>query len=205
MKKTVQELLESRVSTGKFDPSRKLEADVLQELVRLATRAPSAFNLQNWHFIAIQSDEARELLHPLAYNQPQILAASAVFIVCGELDAHERLHETLQPSVEAGMITDAIRETWVEMAKASYGENEQARRDEAIRSASLAAMSLMVAAEGMGLASGAMGGFDPAGVMDAFGLDPARLPVMLVAVGHAAEGNWPQKQRRATEEVLEFR
>ena len=47
-----------------------------------------------------------------------------------------------------------------------------------------------------------MGGFDAAGVVEAFGLAPDEIPVMLVAVGRPAPGNWPQKQRRPVADVL---
>jgi nitroreductase len=33
---------------------------------------------------------------------------------------------------------------------------------------------------------------------------PDEVPVILVAVGHAAPGNWPQKPRRPLAEVLDF-
>ena len=54
--------------------------------------------------------------------------------------------------------------------------------DEAIRSASLAAMNLMTAAQALGLASAPMGGFDAAAVCADFGLASTELPVMLVAM-----------------------
>jgi hypothetical protein len=49
-----------------------------------------------------------------------------------------------------------------------------------------------------------MSGFDAAGVARAFGLAGHELPVMLVPVGRAAPGNWPQKPRRPLAEVLEI-
>jgi nitroreductase len=75
-------------------------------------------------------------------------------------------------------------------------------RDEAVRSATLGAATLMHAAAAMGLASGPMVGFDAAGVAREFGLAADETPVMLVAVGRAAPGNWPQKPRRPITEVL---
>lgn len=79
------------------------------------------------------------------------------------------------------------------MAQSSYGGDAQLQRDEAGRSASLAAMTLMLAAQGMGLVSGAMGGFDTPGVVQAFGLAPHELPVMLVSVGYPAPGLMPNR------------
>jgi hypothetical protein len=42
------------------------------------------------------------------------------------------------------------------------------------------------------------------GVIREFGLLRHEVPVMLVAVGRAAPGNWPQKPRRPLTEVLEI-
>jgi nitroreductase len=46
-------------------------------------------------------------------------------------------------------------------------------------------------------------GFDAERVAAEFGLKPNEIPVLLVAVGRAAPGNWPQKPRRPLGEVLE--
>lgn len=63
-------------------------------------------------------------------------------------------------------------------------------------------MTLMLSAQAMGLASGPVGGFDAGSVAREFGLTASDLPVMLVTVGRAAAGNWPQKARKAVAEVL---
>ena len=87
--------------------------------------------------------------------------------------------------------------------RAQYAE-PRAARDEAIRSATLGAATLMYAAEAMGLASGLMGGFDAAAVAREFGLAPNETPLMLLTVGRAAPGNWPQKPRLPLSEVLQL-
>ena len=85
-----------------------------------------------------------------------------------------------------------------------YGDNPTLQRDEAIRSGSLLAMSLMLAAQEQGLVSCPMIGFDAAGVADTFELDANTIPVMLVTVGYEAAGNWPQKPRRSVSEFCEL-
>ena len=112
MSDSIKTLIESRVSTGLYDTSRTLSDEIVNELVRLATRAPSAYNLQNWRFIAVRSAEAKARLKAAAYNQPQVLDAQVTFIVCGRLAAHEGLAEALQPSVEAGIFDQAMLEGW---------------------------------------------------------------------------------------------
>ncbi len=65
-------------------------------------------------------------------------------------------------------------------------------------------MTLMLAAEGMGLSTGAMSGFDAEAVAAAFDLDAADVPVMLVTAGYGLATNWPQKPRRPLQEVMTF-
>jgi nitroreductase len=204
MNKTIKELIEQRVSTNHFDPRRTLSDHEIGELVRLATRAPSAFNFQNWKFVAVKTPEAKERLKAVAYGQQKVVDAAVTFIVCGTLTPHRELAEALRPSLDQGILEPALVDGWVSMATGMYEGNAAFLRDEAIRSASLAAMTLMLAAEGMGLASGPMIGFDPAGVAREFGLGANDLPAILVAIGHAAPGNWPQKPRRDLAQVLAF-
>ncbi|ROM99098.1 nitroreductase family protein [Pseudomonas brassicacearum] len=204
MNTAIKDLIESRVSTTRYQADRDLPESVIRELVQLATRAPSAYNLQNWKFIAVRSDAAKGRLHAVAYQQRQVLDAPVTFIICGTLAAHETLPQMLQPSVEAGILPPATLQGWAAMASQLHAGNPQLQRDEALRSASLTAMTLMLAAQGMGLASGAMSGFDAEGVARGFGLGANELPVMLVTAGYPAAGNWPQKVRRPLHEVLAF-
>jgi nitroreductase len=85
-----------------------------------------------------------------------------------------------------------------------YAGNPMHQRDEAICSGAMAAMMLMLAAESVGLVSGAMIGFNPPGVGREFQLTSIEVPVMLLAVGHSAANNWQQKPRRAVAEALAF-
>jgi nitroreductase len=202
MSNPIQQAIESRVSVNYYDPDRELSDATIESLVAQATRAPSAFNFQNWRFIAVRSPEAKARLKLLAYGQQKVVDASVTFIICGTLAAHEQLADALQPCVDAGIMGRQVADGWVAQASGAHANDPTLQRDEAIRSASLAAMTLMLAAEGMGLASGAMIGFDMAGLAQEFGLALSEIPAMVVTVGYPAAGNWPQKPRRPTREVL---
>lgn len=198
----ISELIKSRVSANSYDTTRKLSDAEVAELVELATHAPSAFNLQNWKFVAVRSDDAKARLLPLAFGQQKVADAAVTFIVCGTLEPHLTLPAALKPTLDAGIINDAIYDGWVGAAQNMYKENAAFQRDEAIRSGSLAAMTLMLAAQGKGLVSGPMIGFNPVAVAEAFGLAATDVPVMLVTVGYPGPANWPQKPRKAVADVL---
>jgi nitroreductase len=198
------DLIKSRTSANNYDPRRKLTDEELAQLVHLATHAPSAFNFQNWKFVAVRTDAAKAKMLPLAFNQPKVMEAAVTFIVCGTLEPHLGLPVALQPSLDAGIIDDATYQGWVGAANSMYQENPVLQRDEAVRSGAMAAMTLMLAAQSQGLVSCPMIGFDPAGVASAFGLLATDVPVMLVTLGHPGSANWPQKPRKAVAEVLSF-
>ena len=125
-------------------------------------------------------------------------------IVIGTLNGHERIRANLQPLVDAGHMGPEDLEAWASDTHRGMHERPVKQRDEAIRSASLAAMNLMTAAQAMGLSSAPMGGFDAVAVSAEFGIEATELPVMLVAIGRPAPGNWPRKPRRPVAEVLSF-
>ena len=198
------EMIEQRVSVSLFDPSQTVSTEQIDELVRLATRAPTAFNLQNWRFIAVHTSEAKTRLRQVAGDQPKISEAAVTFIICGVLPDHETIADRLRPSVEAGFMPEQFIPNWTDAVRSMYSEQPRMQRDEAIRTATFAASTLMFAAQAFGLTSGAMVGFDADGVKEAFGLGADEVPVVLLAVGRSAPGNWPQKLRRPVSEVLEL-
>ena len=56
---SIQSAIETRTSVNNFQPDRPLDDDAIATLVDLATKAPSAYNLQNWRFIAVRSEDAK--------------------------------------------------------------------------------------------------------------------------------------------------
>lgn len=199
---SVQAAITSRISINTYQPNRPLDDATIASLVDLATKAPSAYNLQNWRFVVARSQEAKARLESSAYGQKKITAASAAFVICGTLEAHTQLASALAPSVKAGFMPALMADAWQSQAYRSHEGNDELQRDEAVRSASLAAMTLMLAAQGMGLGSCAMSGFDAGQVAQEFGLASTELPVLIVVIGYPDQGNWPQKPRRPVSEVL---
>lgn len=198
------ETIKHRISANNFDSTKTLSEAEIKDLISYAIEAPSSFNIQHWRFVAVTKPEEKARLKAVAYNQPKVSDAAVTFIVLGDLQAHEKLPEIYQPLIEAGAMKQEQVDGVIGMANGFYANNPAMARDEAIRGASLAAMTLMLAAEAKGLVSGPMIGFDPEGVKREFGISDRYLPVMLIAVGYAAEGNHPRKPRLGVDKVLAF-
>lgn len=198
----VSAALARRVSTDHYDPNHPISEEEIAALVAGATRAPSCYDLQHWRFLAVVRPEDKQRLRDAAYDQRKVSEASVAFVVLGDLRAHEHLAEALAPAVERGELPRAVADAWVKQAAATFGADPARARDEAIRSASLAAMCLLLTAEERGLASGPMIGFDPERVKRDFGIPDRFVPVMLLVVGKAVPPIRPQKPRFPAGRVL---
>lgn len=200
------EVIRRRISTNRFDTQRSLAEEEIRELVEYATQAPSSYNIQHWRFVAVTRQDDKERLKAVAYGQQKVADAAVTFIVLGDLEGHKKLDGILQRAEKEGILDASMRQAWVGQAEDRYADAPNARnaRDEAIRSGAMAAMVLMLAAQDRGLASGPMIGFDPEGVKREFKIADRYVPVMLLTVGYATEGNWPRKPRLGVDEVLAF-
>jgi nitroreductase len=198
------ELIRQRISASKFDTTRPLSEAEIKDLIFYATQAPSAYNIQHWRFVALTEKADKERLKAVAMNQQKVVDAAVTFIVLGDLKGHEKMAEIMNRTVEAGIVKREMAEGWVAMTDNAYANNERFARDEAIRSAALAGMTLMIAASAKGLVSGPMIGFDAEGVKREFRIADRYVPAMLITVGWPAPGNFPRKPRLAVDEVLAF-
>lgn len=108
------------------------------------------------------------------------------------------------PAIGCRYVVDTATLTaWVTVAQQTHTSHPHLQRAQAMRSASsLAAMTMVLAAQGMGRSSGAMSRFDPEGAARVFALAANELPVILATVGHSAPANWPQEPRKPMHEVM---
>jgi nitroreductase len=197
-------VIRERTSINHFDSNKQIGEAEIRDIVADATQAPSSYNIQHWRFVAVTDPEKKKQLQAAAYNQVKVGQASATIIVLGDLHGYEKLNKILAPLVKAGAITQDAANSTAQRAAAPYLNNPQFRRDEAIRSGALAGMTLMIAAQARGYATGPMIGFDPEQVKKGFGISDRYVPVMLITLGHAAPGNAPRKPRLSVDEVLAF-
>jgi len=193
-----------RTSANNFDPEHVMSPAEIAELAQFANQTPTSFNQQNWRLVAVNTPAAKSRLKAAAFNQPKVGDAAVTFVVVGKVGGHKDLPTLIKPMLDGGHITQAAYDGWIKMANGMYDGKELFQRNEAIRSAAMAAMTLMYAAQGKGLVSGAMIGFDSAAVSAESKLASDEIPVMLLAVGRPAPGNWPRKVRRDVSDVLIF-
>lgn len=166
-----------------------LPEGTLEEILRLASLAPSGYNMQPWRFVVVSEPEAKERLWEASYKQPKILEAPVTVICLGETTGWaETLEEVLAEGRRLGAYDD------------SYGDHVRKAVPSVVegwgpdlwvnRHVMIAATCLMLAAESLGLQSCPMEGFVEKRVKEAFGVPDEVRVVCLVSLGFASE---PQK------------
>jgi nitroreductase len=123
--------------------------------------------------------------------------------VLGDVRGIDKLPSILERAVDERTLPEPKAQAWLRMAQALHAD-PAAAREEALRSACLAAMALMLAAQARGLGTAALSGFDVDRVRREFGIDERYVPVMLVAVGHPAAVHASRQPRLPLDEVLAF-
>ena len=192
-------LCKQRYTERYFAPNVDISDRQLQDLFQKVILGPSAFNLQHWQFIVVREQVAKKELSEIAYYQPQVKDCSAVVAVCGNLLAFRDARSMHASDPES------IRDKFIDMVEKIYENEAGLQRDEAIRSASLAAMSLMYAAADKNWASAPLIGFDADKLAAKLCLQKTVIPVMLVLLGKPKPGHTNRRgDRKSLSEVLHF-
>jgi nitroreductase len=194
------EAADRRRSVRQYDSTAILESD-LRELLRLAGRAPSAFNVQPWRFVVVRDPALKAELSAAAYGQQQILRAPATIVIYSDMQsALERMPESMHPEMPQDK-----RDAGVESFRGQFANQSVEERENWGNAQSNIALGyLLLLAESMGLATSPMLGFEPEKVKALLGLpEHVRIPA-LISIGYAAEEGFPP-HRLPSETLVDFR
>jgi len=194
------ESAEARRSIRHYAPAAIPEFEV-RELLRLAGRAPSAFNAQPWRFVVVQSDELKKQLSAAAYGQQQILRAPATIVIYSDMaDALERMPDAMHPDLPEEQRTKGVDNFRATFAKQSIEEREAWGNAQS----NIALGYLLLLAESFGYATSPMLGFEADKVKALLHLpEHVRVPA-LVALGYPGEEGF-RPHRLPADTLVEFR
>jgi nitroreductase len=191
------ELVHARHSVRRYQPDAVLTDAELCAIFDQVRYSPSSFNMQHWRFVVVRDPARKRALRDLSFGQAQVEQCAAVVLVCGRLDAYEDA-----PRIYAEAPAD-LRDKVVPSIGGVYRDKPALQREECVRSGALAAMTLMYAAKNRGWDSGPMIGFDATKVSALLELDATTIPVMMVTVGKALNGEQPPRlYRRPLSEIV---
>lgn len=196
-------IMSNRHSVKHYKRGLTIPKEEMNELIEMATSAPSAWNLQHWRFLVIDDQEQKEKLLPIAFNQQQIVDSSAVIVLLGDCEAGQEADGIYSEAVNKGYMTEEVKNALVNQIERAYekGKETSFGRDAAFLNASLAGMQFMLAAKEKGYDTCPIGGFKRDELIEAFRIPERFVPIMLMTVGTAAKEAYPSV-RKPVDEVM---
>lgn len=196
---SVAEAIETRRSIRRFVQEPMPQGD-LREILRLASLAPSANNVQPTRFAVVQDPALKEQLQAAAYNQAQITSAPAVIVVYSDMeDFLGNVEETVHP----GMGEEQIKAR-ADGLRAQFQDQDVAQRGQwGLSQANIAFGFLMLAARGLGYDTVPMLGFQPEKVRELLGLPEHVQFAGILPVGKRAEDGFSH-HRHSVERITKF-
>lgn len=179
----VREAAERRRSIRAYE-QQPIPAENLEAILDTVRLAPSAFNVQPWRFVVVQTPELKIRLAESAHNQRQVHSAPAVIVLYTDMqDALATLEETVHPGMD-----DARRAGTVAQVRGIFAKQTPEEQEAWAAAQGFIALGyLLLAAESHGYQTSPMAGFDAERVKALLGL-PAHVRVpALVAIGRGAE------------------
>ncbi|MBB3130556.1 nitroreductase [Paenibacillus rhizosphaerae] len=185
-------VIQDRRSVRSYDPNVKISQEEMNEILQQAALAPSGANLQPWRFLVIDSQELKQKLYPIAFNQQQVIEASAVIAVLGDLEGYKLAEKIYGMAVDAGYMPAETAKSFVERYQGLFASMppETVLQKVSI-DGGLVSMQLMLVARAKGYDTVPMGGFDQAKFSEAFDIPERYAPIMLIAIGKAANPGHP--------------
>lgn len=160
----VEAILEHR-SIRKFVDSKPIPSTLMDQLLTAATRASTTGAMQVYSLVVSESEEVKNLLAPLHFNQPMVRSASAVVTFCADVARFSR---------------------WCELRDADPGYNNFAWFVNGAIDAVLASENFAIEAESEGLGICYLGTtiYTTDKIIEVLDLPRGVIPVTTVVVGY---------------------
>jgi len=201
-------VINGRRAVNFFDTTKDVPDSLVKQVIEMAAKTPSSFNLQPWSLIALTKNEDKLRLQQHAMNQPKVSEAPVTFIVLGDrrgwADENPFVERTFQEMIKAGAAAEDSRDWFSGARKKLYGGNDETQLAFACKNAGFFAMSLMLAAKSLGLETHPMDGFDHEAVKKEFKIPDHYWVPVLIAMGYfdSSKELAPPKWRKSVDDIL---
>ncbi len=186
-----------RRSVKHYDPNANMTDTEFSQLMNATLLSPTSYNIQHWRFVRVQDKALRRSIQEAAWDQAQVGDASELIILCGDINAWQDRPERYWADADV-----STQNMLLPMIESFYAGKEQLQRDEAIRSCSIAAQTLMLTAKSLGYDSNPMIGFDADAVARLINLPQGHLIAMMIAVGKATRSARPRGGQLPISEIV---
>ncbi|UUM27019.1 oxygen-insensitive NAD(P)H nitroreductase [Acinetobacter colistiniresistens] len=205
----------TRYATKAYDAEKKIPQAQFEKLLEVLRFSPSSVNIQPWHFLVAESDEAKQriasaLTGNYVYNAAKVLNSSHTLVFCTRTDiSAEYLEQLLQQDDLSGRFKDEAAKQGQRDTRHGYVEfyrNELKNLPAWMENQTYLALGQLLFAAGLeGIDATPMEGFDRTLIDQEFGLTEKGLKAsVVVALGYRSETDFNAKlpKSRLPDEVV---
>ena len=200
--------LKWRHAVKAYDPNKKLDKAVVEQIVEAARLAPTSSGLQQFRLIVVGNQELKEKMVAGALN-PDCMRECSHVIVFAAWDEYtpERIDAIYDKTTdERGLVRGRFKR-YTDMLKENFGKMSKEEQFQHATNQSFIALGLALAqAAELKVDSTPIGGFDPKLVDELLGLPAKGLrSVSLLYLGYADdERDWLGKMKKVRNSMEEF-
>ena len=200
--------LKWRHAVKAYDPNKKLDKAVVEQIVEAARLAPTASGLQQFRLVVVGNQELKEKMVAGALN-PDCMRECSHVIVFAAWDEYtpERIDAIYDKTTdERGLVRGRFKR-YTDMLKENFGKMSKEEQFQHAANQSFIALGLALAqAAELKVDSTPIGGFDPKLVDELLGLPAKGLrSVSLLYLGYADnERDWLGKMKKVRNSMEEF-
>ncbi|MFV8224797.1 NAD(P)H-dependent oxidoreductase [Christiangramia aquimixticola] len=207
---TYNEDLNWRYATKKFDASKKLSQEELEQILESIQLTASSYGLQPYEVIVVENEEIREKLKAVAWNQTQVTDASHLLVFANLTKVTEGyVHNYLDNIANTRNISREDLKGMEDMIKNTVLQlPAQAQEIWAAKQAYIALGNLLSSAANLKIDTCPMEGFDAEKFDEILGLKERNLTTAVIApIGFRSSEDYYQdlaKVRKAKSDLIEI-
>lgn len=184
--------LQWRYATKKFDPSKKVDQKLVDEIIEAAWLAPTSSGLQPFQILEITNQELKEKIVPIAYNQQQVADGSHLLVFAAWDNYTESRIDTMYKHItdDRHQAPDQYKDYTDRLKKAYLNRPAELNFEHAARQAYIAFGFAMAMAADLHVDSTPMEGFDSDALDHLLGLKELGLKsVTILPLGYRDQNN----------------
>jgi nitroreductase len=193
------ELLTKRYAAKVFQPTAVPE-ETMQELLEMVRLAPSGLNIQPWRIKVVSDPATKARLSAVTHDEPQIMSCSHLLVFCVDTDwaaQMQRLGRAMKERTVPDRVWAIVMGIAAEMAGLPEAELQAWLHGQVY----VALTYALLGAQALGLDCCPMTHFDPQEFTAILDLPAGVPPIVLLAVGYAADAA-PPKWRYPLADIL---
>jgi nitroreductase len=199
----LEDAMENWSSVKKFT-DEEVEREKLEKIFDLTTKAPTAFNLQPYRFMVLDSEEAMEkATSSVIPVNGWVRYADKIVVLVGDEEIDVNADQVLEHKLEEGRIDEEKAENLRKMYSDYKNRGSEFMTGWLTRNTVIPATFFMLACKTQGIGSCPVRGFDQDKLSEKLDLKDSERPILIFPIGYPKEEdrNW----RRNGEEIFETR